>query len=338
MPSSRPLAEPAVPAAGKPEGATSSGRGRILGPRTLNILRILLTALTLAVVVWYLRSRPSLDFSGFQLRWDNLAWAAALFPVLMALRTAKWQLLLRGPAPGITFRESLRSYLGPMALAMVTPGRVGELSRCLYLPHPAVQGWRGAGLVLIDSWTDFLGVLVWACLGLHLVFGWTGLLAGLALAAFFAPIPLWLRILPPLLAVLPARWGLRAWAIGAFPVSTDAPGRFVALAGVLAVAASGLEWLQLILILEGIFPQDLAFWSLGGAMALVALANTVQVTVAGMGVREGAAVFLLGAQGVGPEAAAAGAFLQSLLLLVVPALAGLAMVPVALADRADQAR
>ena len=73
-------------------------------------------------------------------------------------------------------------------------------------------------------------------------------------------------------------------------------------------------------------------------MALVALANSIQVTLAGLGVREGMALLLLGGLGIAPEAAVMAAFLQSALILFLPALGGLAVKPAALAGSADQVR
>lgn len=292
--------------------------------------RILLTVLTLAMIAGYLGSRPRLDFTGLEIRWDRLALALGLTLPLLWLRALKWQIILRGLAPAVTVGEALRSYLGSMALALVTPGRVGELSRGMYLPHPAVQGWKGAGLVLIDSWTDFLAVALWAGLGYQAASGAGGLLAGLAVAALLAPIPLWLRLVPPVLSRLPSRRGLREWAARALPAPGDVPGGDLALASASGVAAYGLEWLQMLFLIQGLVPADPPYWHLAGIMALVALANSVQITLAGLGVREGMALLLLAGIGIGPEAAVSAAFLQSVLILFLPAALGLPFKPVAL--------
>lgn len=311
-------------------GATA----RLLNPRVLFFFRIALTVVTLAMVVWYLRSRPAMDVSGFRLDWAKLAPALLLTPLILIMRSAKWQMLARGLAPRITLRESFRSYLGSTSLAVATPGRVGELSRGLYLPHVAIQGWKGAGLVLVDSWTDFLAVALWACLGFALVAGKTGLAGGLLLFALVAPVPLWIRLVPPVLSRLPSRWGFRAWASRALPAPGDIPHGDMFKATWLGIAAYGFEWLQAYWLLQGIAGADPSLWRLAGLLALVALANSIQVTMAGFGVREGMAMLLLAQDGIGPEAAAAAAFLQSALLLLLPALAGLAVKPVA-RDRGD---
>jgi hypothetical protein len=88
-----------------------------------------------------------------------------------------------------------------------------------------------------------------------------------------------------------------------------------------------LEWLQLILLLQGLVPVEAEAWRVAGVMALVALAGTVQVTLAGLGVREGVSMMLLATIGIAAEPAVVAAFLQSVLILFVPALAGLAFRP-----------
>lgn len=306
-------------------------RNFLRAPAALNRLRLVLTFLTLGILAWYLHSRPRPDLALFRPRWGLLALAASLLPLLLWLRAAKWRLLLLALAPRITLGESLRSYLGSMAMAIVTPGRVGELSRGLYLPHKAVQGWKGAGLVLLDSWTDFVAVVAWACLGWAVVGGPSGLLLGAALAAVLAPVHLWLRLVPKAVSCLPARAGFRAWVARTLPGPADAPSGNLLGAGLLGVIAYGIEWAQLILLLEGLAPVEASPWRVAGVMALVTLANSVQVTLAGLGVREGVTMFLLAREGIDAEAAVMAAFLQSVLLLFLPALAGLAVKPVAAA-------
>ncbi len=321
-------------------GAAPGGRlRRILTPKVLNRLRLVLTLLTFGVLGWYLHTRPRLDLASLHPRWGYFLGAClCVAPALWLRAAAKWRMLLRGTAPAVTYGEAFRSYLGALALGLVTPGRVGEFSRGLYLPHRGAQGWRGAGLVLIDNWLDFLAVLFWACLGWGLCFRAPGLMIGLGLALLFAPVRFWLGVADKVTAKLPSLRGFRdssrqALAAGEGVSRADWIGSFAA-----AMLAYGLDWLQLSLLLSFLLPQVPAPWHLAGMMALVTLANSFQVTLAGLGVREGLSMLLLAREGVGSEAAVAAVFLQSCLGQFLPALAGLAVKPVALyapEDRAD---
>jgi hypothetical protein len=300
------------------------------------VLRLGLTAATIAVLAGYLHSRPRPDLSALAWRWGHLAWACALAPVLIALRALKWKALLRGAAPDVGFGQSLRSYLGALSLGLVTPARVGEFSRGLYLPQPALQGWRTAGLVLIDNWLDFLSVLAWACLGWAAVGGVPGLAAGIVLCLICAPIVPWLRGARRVAGVLPMAASAKGAAERALSAGEAVARRDWVSAGALAWTAYGLEWLQAALWVGFLAPAEPSLWRLAGLMALVTLANSFQVTLAGMGIREGLAAFLLARVGVSAEAAVLAAFLQTVVNLFAPALAGLLCRPVALAGSAVQ--
>lgn len=282
---------------------------------------------TLGAVAWYLYSRPRPDWSAFDLRWELLAASAACMPVLLWMRSLKWRILLRGLAPDVTLGQAFRSYMGSMALALVTPGRVGELTRGLYLPHKAVQGWKGAGLVLIDSWTDLISVLGWACLGWAVYLGPPGLLLGAVLFAVAAPISSWLSLFATVISKLPMPGTLRDWSMRCLPARGDVPGGDLLRASLLGLAAYGVEWLQLVLLLRGLIPLEAEPWRVAGVMSLVALCNSVQITLAGLGIREGLSMMLLAGLGIPPEAAVMAAFLQAVMLLFIPALAGLAVKP-----------
>jgi glycosyltransferase 2 family protein len=303
---------------------------RLLRPEVLSKLRLVLTLLTFAALAWYIHTRPRPDLSGLQLRWSLLALSAACLPPLLLLRALKWKILLRGAAPDVTLMQAFRSYLGAMALGLVTPGRVGEFSRGIYLPQRSVQGWRGAGLVMIDNWIDTLAVLVWACLGWLVCFGPGGLALGGLAVLIFAPIPFWFRAAARVTSRLPSRWGLRESARKGLAAGEGVSRKDYFGAFATGLAAYGLEWLQISLLLGFLSPAVPEPWRLAGMMALVSLANSFQVTLAGLGVREGISMVLLAREGVGAGAAVLAAFLQSALILFIPALAGLAVKPIAL--------
>ncbi|MDB5106098.1 MAG: hypothetical protein JWP91_3787 [Fibrobacteres bacterium] len=318
------------PGEGGPGAPPPRSRWRLLDPKVLNGLRLGLTLLTFAAIAWYVHTRPRPDLSGLSLRWGLFALACACLPPMLLLRALKWKSLLRGAAPDITLRQALRSYLGAMALGLVTPGRVGEFSRGLYLSQRPVQGWRGAGLVLIDNWIDFLAVLAWSCLGWLVCFGVKGLALGAVLLLLFSPIPFWLKASGRVTSWFPSRWGFRESARKALASGENVSRADYLKAFGAGLSAYGLEWLQIALLLGFLSPAVPEPWRLAGMMALVSLANSFQVTLAGLGVREGISMLLLAREGVGPEAAVLAAFLQSALVLLLPAVAGLVIKPVAL--------
>ncbi len=308
----------------------------MIRPQVLSRLRLGLTVLTFILLAWYGYTRPHFHLSTLALRWEYLAWACLCLPPMLYLRAAKWRILLMGAAPDVTWVQAARSYLGAMALGLVTPARLGEFSRGMYLPQRVVQGWRGAGLVLIDNWIDFLAVLIWACLGWAVCFGLKGLILGGVLVLVFSPISAWLRMFSKGTSRVTDRWHVRETAQKALTAGDGIKQRDWLQAMGAGIAAYGFEWLQMALLLAFLAPAVSTPWRLAGMMALVALANSFQVTLAGLGIREGISMVLLAKEGVGNDIALLAAFLQTLLILLLPAMAGLFIRPVALYQNGDE--
>ncbi len=284
----------------------------------------------MAVLAYYVFHGRALLAARWEWNWPWLGASLALAAFLFAGRSWKWQKLIQSLDGSITYPESCRSYLGGMPLGLVTPGRLGELSRCLFLPQASVHNLAGAGRVMMDNWTDFLAVLVWSTLGLYILWGWPGALLGLGLSLLFNQLGLWLKVLRRLLSVLPALKGLteiRARIEKEIPSLENLPARDYVLACTAGIALFGLEWLQLDFVLRFLGFQPSSFLILGGLMALATLANSIQITVAGVGVREGLAVLLLAKAGVDYRVSLVAAFLQFAMNLMIPALAGLAVKP-----------
>jgi Lysylphosphatidylglycerol synthase TM region len=214
-----------------------------------------------------------------------------------------------------------------MPLGLVTPGRLGELSRCLFLPQTSLHNLSGAGRVVLDNWTDFLAVLVWSTLGLSILWGWKGAVLGLALSLVFNQLGLWVKILSGIVSVLPAFKGIKAKLEKEIPSLANLSGRDYAMVVTAGIFLFGLEWLQLDFLLRFLGYSPANFLILGGLMALATLANSIQITIAGVGVREALAVLLLAKAGVDYRISLVAAFLQFALNLMIPAMLGLLVKP-----------
>ena len=257
--------------------------------------------------------------------WPWLAAAIGIALILFAGRAWKWRKLIHSLDGSVTFAQAAKSYLGGMPLGLVTPGRLGELSRCLFLPQASVRNLAGAGRVVLDNWTDFLSVLVWSTVGCAILWGWMGAVLGLGLSLLFNQLSVWLKVLQSVVALLPALKGIKAKIEKEIPVMASLPAGDYAAAVTAGIVLFGLEWLQLDFFLRflGCVPGNVLI--LGGLMALATLANSIQITVAGVGVREALAVLLLAKAGVDYRISLVAAFLQFAVNLMLPALLGLAV-------------
>ncbi|MGH9469473.1 MAG: lysylphosphatidylglycerol synthase transmembrane domain-containing protein, partial [Terriglobia bacterium] len=118
--------------------------------------------------------------------WMLLALGTTL--ATLFVRVMKWHLLLSEEKLPRNGRESARALLGGYALASITPGRVGDLSRCMFMR----EGRRGRTLLFtfVDKMFDVWAVLGFAVLSLFLFLPRVYALA--AAAGWVALVPLFI--------------------------------------------------------------------------------------------------------------------------------------------------
>jgi len=257
--------------------------------------------------------------------------ALGLTPVLLAFRALKWRACLVSLSPEITHWQALRSYLGALRLGILTPGRACEFTRGLYLPYASVQGIQGSGRVILDNWTDSVSVLVFALPGAFWLWGWKGLTLGGIVLITAAAIPLWLKLVHSLIQKGERFTGWKKRVLG-FLQAFIPTGESISSRSLFVIFGYGLmayvvEGLQFILLLRGLGESQGQSLILAGLLALVHLANSVQVTVAGIGPREGLTTWLLAKAGLSASLVLGASFFQTALVLFLPAGIGLFFKP-----------
>jgi len=129
----------------------------------------------------------------------------------------RWYLLLRLDNPSISVAETTGSLFGGMVAGFVTPGRIGEVGRTLFLR--SADRLQAIGLIVIDKLYAFFPVLVAGIWGIILmlsyIFGYAAYLFWpLAVSALFISVaallivlhPVWMRtVLYNLSVMMPAR-------------------------------------------------------------------------------------------------------------------------------------
>ena len=295
-------------------------------PRWLFAVKGALAAAGVAVLVWM--ADPA-EVAAAVAHADP-GWAAlalALVPVNVALEAYRWWRLVRHVAPGVGYRDALRAVVGSYPLGLLTPGRVGDyVGRALYLPHvPAgasaalTFGERMATLAAcLTAGLVALGPYLTAQVGASALWPAVTAVGVVATGALVA-----LVVFPSLAQTVIATlvpWRPVRDAVGAFgQIPQDEGAVLLGLSFVRYAVFSG----QFVLLAHALAPG--AAWSgLWAGVALVFFAKSAipQVTLGDLGVREGAAVFFLGAYGVGPAAALDASLGLFALNLVLPALAG----------------
>lgn len=263
----------------------------------------------------------------------DLIWigvSLGLVPVIVGLDAAVWRKLLAPVIPEVTMPSVVCAVLSGSAWGVVTPARVGEFAgRAFHFPE--ADAWQVSATVFAQRVIDTavcsvmgLGALLFA-----LQAGWlpnTALWTTITLAVAGVSLVLALAVCFPGRTTRVIQW--------IAPQANQLHRRITFLEQI--DGPSGRRILQLALLRQGIFCALFASLvaAFGPAAApldilvgilLVFLAKFLlpSVTLLDLGVREGAAVFFLGAVGVAPEAAFNAALLMFVLTGVVPALAGL---------------
>ncbi|HYE95694.1 MAG TPA: lysylphosphatidylglycerol synthase transmembrane domain-containing protein [Rubricoccaceae bacterium] len=255
--------------------------------------------------------------------------ALALVPLNVALEAYRYHLLVVRLAPEVRYGESLRAVVGAYPLGLLTPARVGDYAgRALALPQ--LRAWDAAALTFAERMVTLACCLAFGLVALaHFLLTRTAVattawLAVLWLGAFGTAAFL-LVLLHPHLAravletVLPFE---RVRPLVAF-LDRLTPSDAHRLFGLSALRYAVFST-QFVLLVRALDPAT-SWAAIYAGVALVFFAKSAlpSFTLGDLGVREGTAVYFLGAFGVA-EAAALNASLGLFVVnLLLPALAGL---------------
>lgn len=130
-----------------------------------------------------------------RVQWGYLLLATAANPIQFGLKSWRWRELLRLQRVAYPMRDTFLAFMAGFFLGLVTPGRVGEMSRSLYLKQDrGLAVSAGLANVLVDRLFDLYTILVLGTLGLilsQLLPDWAlALLAAGTLGALVMPLVL----------------------------------------------------------------------------------------------------------------------------------------------------
>lgn len=289
--------------------------------RIFFIFKVLLTVLLVYLVI---------DKIGFGDLRNSIAiirysFAIALFYALVFtfIKVLKWHYLVsqtseKGSSPG----DAAKSYLVGMVGGLLTPGRVGEIARTVFLEKHKKS--LIVYLVAVDKVFDITVVVLLALPGLYYYTNWLVaagagvILAWLLTGVFFPHYPLrWLnRLLERTGKWAGVRERLALIEEEMKSMTMKFKLRFLGL----TLLGYGMVIVEFFWLVDNYHPCRLALIFL--AQPLIMLVNIVPITIAGLGIREGTAAVLLSPFGVPHSAALSSAFMLFLLNTALPALAG----------------
>lgn len=247
-------------------------------------------------------------------------------PVVL-LKSLKWNILARSCNINQSFSKSVSGWLVGFSIGIITPGRIGDLSRACYLKGRAGLG-TGLTTVVVDRLIDVIVLFILTIAGLaFLITSYTigGLLlpiavlfiALLAIALAFTRRGLVASILRPIFRMLvPERYKPKLSSFFTdFYEGISTMGRrksMVLLSTFVCIVAWCFSMLQYYALSVSL-GLGLSFSFIFMVSPLTILLDSLPISFSGLGTRDAAFIYLLGLAGVAAESALA----LSIMILIV---------------------
>ncbi len=228
----------------------------------------------------------------------------------------KWHFLLKDLIRENSLSKSIDSYFIGMSIGLITPGRLGEVARVGNINKE--KRVEGLSLVILDKIFDLLVVLILAFWGFSFFFGIhisiiLGILIILSIILIFNQ-----RILEKFSQIYPFK---------KFPRLIEGilnlKRRTLLLNFILSFLSYFLVLIEVYLLVNSF--EKFSFFPTFICYPIVMLVNLFPITIGGLGIREGTAIFLLGKFSLSPATAFNSAFLLFLINTALPAIIGVAI-------------
>lgn len=131
------------------------------------ILRILIAVCVLYFVIIKVNFLDIYNALVNPLRPGLIILALFFFIPNLLLQWHRWHYLLKLIKPDIDYKNSFASLMGGMVVGFITPGRLGEVGRPLFLSD--IDRLQAAGMVFLDKFYSFITILVGGIWGLTFI-------------------------------------------------------------------------------------------------------------------------------------------------------------------------
>jgi len=240
-------------------------------------------------------------------------------PLIISLRSLKWQILLKSFWQDISFIRATTSYLLGFSIGIVTPAKIGEVARAIYLPYSDKK--KIAGLVILDRYCDLVILTFLAVPGairfIGIEVGIIILCAGLfGISVFF--------IYPSIISFYSSKNFQSAWInkiLNKLVEYNEIPKRVISTSLLLSLCIFILSVMTSYLLVF-----SFTFFSPANAFEVFPIAlftNILPITIGNLGVRESVTIFLLDFYTINKEIAFNSSVMLFFLHSFIPAIIGL---------------
>ena len=257
------------------------------------------------------------DWSGFTSILERshmrFLYAAIVVSVpLLWIKALRWRLLLSWQGYHIRAWDAFLYYLSSISLGVITPGRIGEFSKIFYLKKAGISTVsQGLSSVFVDRLLDLSILIAVAMCGMLWLGPWPGA-KNMALVGFAGAVAILILLFTVGDFKRVVGWAYRLIAKSRTTESfKEGLGQFADglrtlfqwrlwQAVMLTILAYSLFFYQCFLIAQA-FSLPISYFALAVIMAMTNLLTLLPITIAGLGTREAALLFLLGPMGIGLE-------------------------------------
>ena len=228
------------------------------------------------------------------------------------IKSTRWQFLLALQNKTIRNREAFLLYMSALYLGVVTPGRLGEFAKAIYLKHTGITTIsHGFSSVLVDRLCDLCLLFLLAMFGLISLVPWSGAVVfgwlGFAVAVIVSVILLFSGRAKQLISLLYKK----VVASKLLKFSKEGGEQFgqgmrelmtcrIYRVGLLTLFAWSLFFLQCFLVAMAL-ELPITYMEIIPVMALTNIFTFLPISISGLGTREAALAFLLLPRGISLE-------------------------------------
>ncbi|MBN1883992.1 MAG: flippase-like domain-containing protein [Candidatus Krumholzibacteriota bacterium] len=286
------------------------------------VLKFLLKLVISAALVYLVYTR--VDFRQFyeslrHAKTGRLVVVLALTLLFLLPKIYKWYYLVRQIDGSVTFGDATLSYLSGLVLGVVTPARTGEIARVMYLDLD--DRIKATGLVVVDRLYDIWVVLLFSILGSFVFLHYTVSILLIAGVICLITMLLFARRLAGLFARLIRFLPFKKKLGSLLDASTACTASANAVVLVSTLASYFVFCLQAYFFI--LCFEEISFMSVLKAYPMIALINVLPITIGGIGLRENAAILILGRFSISPGVAASVSFMLFFIDIVIPGIIGL---------------
>jgi len=287
------------------------------------IIKLLLTVIVLGVLINILEYEKLInEYKKADLFYLFIATFSV--PFIIGFRSLKWKILLQSYWDEITIVDAITSYLSGFAIGILTPARVGEFTRTIFLPNK--DKVKVVNLVLLDRYCELVIMIFLIIPGsIH----YLGIKTGVFIFVLGMLGLLFFVLYPRLIEFINSKNLKYIWLNNIFK-------RLVGLNNVPMNVILTSLLLSLIIFVFSITTSYLLLSSFTTinildafkVFPLTLFTNIIPITVGNLGVREGATIFLLNEYGVTKEIAFNISIMLFFLHSFLPAVLGLIIIQI----------